>query len=179
MLGITPYRDDMISLLWTRSTNLNYSEQQIQMFNQMRLYMKIISASDSIDDTTSTLKINIIRCKKTLPSTYGFPNIKAFPSTWITLWDSIIYSIILPRVQSVPLGRRISHSHLDTSPIYEDLHKTNCEHNVSLQKKDIEITFPAFCNAVNAIQEKIRLSPKWKKNIFGALRGSHLSPRLI
>ena len=170
---VLPRRHDFFLMDAVFESNL--SVQQIQMFNQMRLYMKIISVSDLMDEETGVLKSNIMGCSKPLTSTYGFPNIKPFPSRWIPLWDSIISSIILPRVQSIPLGPRISHSHLDISPVYEEKQNANFETIVPLNEKELVITSPKFCRAVNAIQKNLRLSPRWKRHIWGASRFTHKS----
>ena len=95
--------------------SLNLSIEQKQMFNQMRMYMKIISASDLIDSKTGIMKKNVLGCKKTMKSSYGFPYIKDVPKSWLVLWDSIITSIILPRIQSLPLGPYVAQSHLEST----------------------------------------------------------------
>ena len=54
-----------------------------QVFNQIRMYMKVLTASDLIIDGTNKLKENIIGCKSPLTSSFGFPYIKPFLSHWI------------------------------------------------------------------------------------------------
>ena len=57
----------------------NLSVEQKQIFNQIRLYMKMISASDLFYPNTNLMKAGILDCEP-LHSTFGFPYVKPFPS---------------------------------------------------------------------------------------------------
>ena len=168
-----PRINDFYIMHIVHSTNL--STEQKQMFNQTRMYMKIISASDLIDDKTGILKDNVLGCRKPMTSRYGFPYIKKFPKSWLVLWDSIIMSIILPKIQSLPLGPHVAQSHLDITEnaIYTNQLKKNTFY---LKPNEIAPTSPKFAVALQRIQNAIQWSPRWKRHICGK---STLNPRSL
>ena len=149
-----PYKNDFY--LMDAIIDSDLSVHQKQVFNQLRLYMKVITASDLYDIEYKRLKNNVIGCKYPMTSTLGFPNIKEFPKSWIKLWDSIITSLILPRLKCLPPIQNVSISHLD--PATET--KTKCSENpittVNLSHDDIDINSSKFKKAVECIHNNIR-----------------------
>ena len=138
----------------------NLSIFQKQVFNQIRLFMKIITASDLINAKTNKVKRNIIGCHYPLTSTFGFPNVKKFPKHWIQIWNSIISTIILPKLRNAPLGRCVSFSHLNCNSTPTSSNNTNKE-DVQEYKINMEIDSPAFIQIAAQIQTKISQSPRW------------------
>ena len=154
---------------------MDLTTTQKQMFNQMRLYMKMISAADLLDETTGMLKSNIIGCQEPNKSSFGFPYIKKFPKSWIVLWDSIIMSIIFPRLQSLPLSPRVSQSHLDVPLNIPTKTKAYTTTSIKLDQKDIALISPHFHMAVQHIKRTIQSSPRWKRHIWGKSTFNHRS----
>ena len=138
--------------------------------------MKVITARDLYDIEYKRLKNNVIGCKYPMTSTLGFPNIKEFPKSWIKLWDSIITSLILPRLKCLPPTQKVSISHLDN----DTETKTECSENpfttVNLSHDDIKINSSKFKKAVECIHNNMRRSEPWKRHIWGK---SILSPKAL
>ena len=143
-----------------------------QVFNQIRLYMKILTASDIIDHSTNKMKKNIIGCKSPLSSTFGFPYVKDFPKQWISIWNSIMATIIIPHINQRPLGRWISFDHLDSNV------QTTTNDNADANKleaitTDLGITSSVFRAHVEKIRDTIKKSQKWKRHIWGESKLTH------
>lgn len=152
------------------------SVHQKQVFNQIRLYMKLITASDLFDTTNNCLKSNVLGCKHPMTPILGFPYIRSFPSSWTKLWDAIILSMILPCLFSLPLDRKLSQSHLETTLNGDVAPAENQDRRISLSPKDLRVTSTRFQRAVEYIHHNIKTSESWKRHIWG---NSILSPRVL
>lgn len=153
----------------------NLSTFQKQVFNQIRLFMKVITAGDLFIAGTTTLKKNVIGCTKPMKSKFGFPNIKPFPKKWQSIWNSIILTVILPRVQNNSLGRWVTTSHLHTDNTLSQTQPSTAS-SYKLAAQSIQITSPKFREAVTHIWKNIDNSPKWLRHIWGK---SKLSPKCL
>ena len=152
------------------------SQHQISVFNQIRMYMHVLTASDIYDDNTKSIKEHVYKCQSSLLSTLGWPRIKEFPKSWIAIWQIILKSLILPRLQANPLGKWLRMSHIVGSPVIVD-DKASIEMYEQQQNKptlkDFNVTSPKFANLVQAIQQKIKDSPKWLRLLWGSSKLSH------
>ena len=145
-----------------------------QVFNQIRMFMKILTASDIIDFNTKKLKGNIIGCKSPLSSKFGFPYIKEFPKQWIDVWNSIIATIIMPRIKQRPLGRWISFSHLMDGPAETRDNRTSDKgESFELLQPSTGITSNTFYTAVTNIYRCLSEAPRWKRHIWGDSKLTH------
>lgn len=140
----------------------------------MRMYLKLISAADMFLPETNIFKPEILECDIPMTSSLGFPSIKPFPSSWKKIWKSIILTIILPRVRSVPLGNHISSSHLNDKNFEQKYEASQNDNNEIDFSNDIPaITSPLFHEGVQHIKKCISQSEKWKRYIWGKSRLSH------
>ena len=160
-----PRRHDFSLMDAVMDSNLSILQKQI--FNQVRLYMKVISADDLIDHKTRSIKNNVLDCSNPMTSKLGFPYIKPFPTSWVQLWQSIIKSLIFLRLDILLSGQRLTSSHLEDS--YENVfyHMDNTSDSVVLEPKDISMASMKFHNAVQCIKNNIDKSPKWMRHIWG------------
>ena len=88
------------------------SKHHISIFNQIRMYMHAITASDVYDVENMRFKANVYNCEVSLLSSLGWPRIQASPPSWIRIWQTILNSIILPKIKANPIGKWICTSHL-------------------------------------------------------------------
>ena len=142
-----------------------------QVFNQIRMYMKVLTASDIICDGTNKLKPNIIGCKSPLKSSFGFPYIKPFPKHWINIWNSIIATIVYPRIMARPLRKWISFSHISSNmhppaPMCDDQDSDRFDFNSG-------ITSPKSKKVVDSIHKAIKSSPRWMRHVWGESKLTH------
>ena len=143
-----------------------------QVFNQIRLFMKIITVSDILIPGSIKLKPNVLNCDYAMKSTLDFPYIKPFHTSWLPIWKSIIRTMIMPRVISTPPNRWVSTSHL-TSPTTPPPHNSNTNEPILLEDDDICVTSEKIDKAVKLIHKNILQSPKWLKHILGKSKLSH------
>ena len=167
-----PRRHDFFLMDAVINTGLSLETKQI--FNQIRMYMKIISAADLFFPNTNTFKPDILDCAAPLSSSLGFPNIKPFPQSWKKAWRSILLTIILPRVRSLPLGDNINPSHLDEHFSTHTTDTSTAEHStIDFSNGIPAITSPQFHEGVKCIHNCIKRSDKWLRHIWGPSRLSH------
>ena len=92
------------------------SEENKQIFNQIRLFLKVELASDIVEvNKGSDLCRNISHGRKSRISHKAWPNIHDYPTKWLEIWNSILSSFIVPCLQNKPLGIWIQKSHQMTT----------------------------------------------------------------
>ena len=90
----------------------NIPLEQKLAFNQVRLYMKVETASDIIViNSGTTICDGIKQCENRRESKKGWPNIKDIPDSWKDIWKSLLEQIIEPKLQNRRLGKWIQMSH--------------------------------------------------------------------
>ena len=115
-------------------------------------------ASDVYDDNNKRFKRRVYECEASLLSSLGWPRIKNFPPSWKKIWQSILTSIILPRIKANPLGKWIRPSHLAASPIIVEEEMCEAIEYKKLPQPtvhDFNVTSPKFARLVQRIREKI------------------------
>ena len=100
------------------------SVEQKQIFNQIRLYMKLISASDLFYPNTNVMKAEILECEP-MKSTFGFPYVKPFPKNWKKTWKSIILTFINHKQGIFHLGNQCRNRISTTNRHHHMLHQHN------------------------------------------------------
>ena len=91
---------------------LPISEENKQIFNQIRLYLKIETAADIVSLTNGSLiSSEIYNAKNSRQSTKAWPQIQPYPNKWNEIWRSILRSYISPKLQTRPLGIWRNSSH--------------------------------------------------------------------
>ena len=90
----------------------NISDENKIIFNEIRIHMKLITASDivALDSKTKILP-NIYECRNHRSSNLSWPNTLPFPSAWKSTWKNILRTIIQPRLETSPLGNWIGVTH--------------------------------------------------------------------
>ena len=84
----------------------NIPQQQKEIFNQVRLHMRLLTASDIVlSSSTSKIHPDIYKGINHRGSNLKWPTILPYPKHWINIFTSIINSIIKPRLSSTPLGK--------------------------------------------------------------------------
>ena len=92
--------------------NYPISDRQKYIFNQVRLWLKVETASDiAVAGTDYTICPNIIAGNNHRASTKAWPNIRDIPSSWKKIWKKIIKMYIIPYLRQTPLGCNISTTH--------------------------------------------------------------------
>ena len=90
----------------------NIPEDQKIFFNEIRLHLRVVTAADIVQlGTTSTILPQIIKGKRARPSTWHWPSTKPFPRSWLKIWNSLLQTYIVPKLQHNPLGAWISNTH--------------------------------------------------------------------
>ena len=94
----------------------------------------------------------------------------------MTIWQSILTSVILPRIQSNPFGRWISQSHLLGSPIIVEESDSSEQPSFSTERpnrEDFNVTSQKFNALVKEIHINIATSAKWLRFYWGKSNISH------
>ena len=90
----------------------NFDEPTIQIINEIRLHLKLLTASDIVTlGSGSEILPNIYDAVNHRDSTLEWPETSSFPPTWIPLWRTALTVAILPLLQAKPLGPWMSTTH--------------------------------------------------------------------
>ena len=90
----------------------NMSDEYKQFFNEDRLSMNNVSASDIVSPNSGdTILRPIYDGKNYIMSKWKWPNYTPFHKTWYKVWRIVITQFILPHLCSTPLGKTINESH--------------------------------------------------------------------
>ena len=145
------------------------SERNKVIFNQIRLYLKLITASDIIDPETNRVYQHVLECKPTIQSRLGWPNIHPFPKSWIQLWKSMITSFIIPKLRLLPLGtwRKQTHQILLEPINMKKIQKKFKHEYPTLILEDVALNSKLFSKVVQRINTTMRSADKWKQSIWG------------
>ena len=136
-------------------TKSSLPQRYKMMFNQIRMYMKLLTVSDIIDPDTNAIYPHVLRCEQKIKSTLGWPNIHKFPRSWISVWKSILNSIIIPKVQHLPLGKWTSKTHQETST--QSVDSTEAE-TTEVENTEVKITEVEITKNASTSQKKIKLT---------------------
>ena len=105
-----PRKNDFHIMDVIMSSDLN--DEQKAMFNQVRLKLKLLTASDVVlADSGTRIHPDIYQGTNHRASTIQWPKVLDFPKAWYTLFQSVMVNIIAPKLQSNPLGKWISQGH--------------------------------------------------------------------
>ena len=86
--------------------------EHVHIFNHVRVALKLYTASDIVAlGTGSTILPNILSGLNHRASTLAWPTSESLPPRWITIWETILVSIIQPNLRAKPLGQWIANTH--------------------------------------------------------------------
>ena len=92
--------------------NAPISNEHKMIFNEIRLHLKLITASDIVTlDTGCTILPHILQGHNYRGSTLYWPDTKPFPNKWLKIWKSLLTSYILPKLMTKPLGQWLTSTH--------------------------------------------------------------------
>lgn len=88
------------------------SRDHVNIFNHVRMYLNIITASDIVSLGSGACIMSTAR-NGTLKrrSKLGWPNSSEPPKRWMEIWCNILDDVILPCLLQHPLGNWVSQSH--------------------------------------------------------------------
>ena len=82
------------------------TDTQKEIFNQVRLRLKLLTASDIVLANSGTrIHPDVLQGTNHRASSFQWPNVHEVPKTWIELFRSVLINIIAPKLQSYPLGK--------------------------------------------------------------------------
>ena len=157
----------------------------IRIFNQIRIHLRLISASDIIQYTSSTKIVDYIwNGKNFRTSKIKWPWTKNFPKQWIGIWQSILRNIILPKIQTRPLGRWKKKSHQEWKYAYDNKNNSIKKRKHILHEDYFSIDYDPHKNMMygnkfkinpmktktntpNSYKDIIETTPTWTKNNWG------------
>lgn len=92
--------------------NCDISNEKKEIFHQVRMHLKLLTASDIVIANHGNRVIpGILKGENLRISTLNWPRILPFPKKWISVFANIILTAIAPTLRSSPLGhwRRQGH----------------------------------------------------------------------
>ena len=90
----------------------NLSTKSKQQLNEVRLYLKILTASDIVAlGENDNILPTIFNRYNTRNSSLEWPICDAVPQEWITLWQHALINFISPKLRSKPLGEWVAPTH--------------------------------------------------------------------
>ena len=90
----------------------NTPQEHQEIFNRVRVNMRILTASDIIiADSKSSILPNICEGEKFRASTYNWPETQKLPKKWQQFFNDILHTLIQSQLQNTPLGKWISKGH--------------------------------------------------------------------
>jgi len=90
----------------------NLPQHHKEIFNRVRLQLRLITASDIVVcSSSSRILPNILQGKNYRTSSYNWPTPHDLPKKWYDIFIDVIKSVIRPQLQSTPLGRWTSVGH--------------------------------------------------------------------
>lgn len=90
----------------------NIPNEHKQIFNEVRIHLHLINASDIVSLNSGTRILpNIINGFNNRGSSLQWPNTLPFPLEWIKIWKNIVITIIQPILQTSPLEAWTSQTH--------------------------------------------------------------------
>ena len=90
----------------------NMSDEYKQIFNEVRLSMNVVSASDIVSPNSGNTILRPIYDRKAYrASKWKWPNHLPFHKTWYKVWRIGMSQFILPHLRSSPLGKIVHETH--------------------------------------------------------------------
>ena len=127
-----PRKNDFYLMDIINQKEISIQDQKI--FNEIRIHMKLLSASDIVQcNSDYQILPSIYDGKNVRESTLKWPLTQEFPKEWLKTWKSLLMSYILPRLRHAPLGQWYKPSH-QKWPIQTTANKTFLEKNGILFK---------------------------------------------
>ena len=119
------------------------------IFNQIRLWMQIATASDIVTlDKGSSIMPGIWTYNIHRKSTWNWPAMEPPHPSWKEIWTSVLRSIILPEIRKRPLGEWIHPTHQQwTTMADHDLSHVQTKGNIYQysQRKGQRVYTPTLC----------------------------------
>ena len=107
----TPPRTNDFFLMDAIHKNVNNTEH-VQIFNHVRIALKLLTASDIVALGSGNRIIPaILKGDNSRTSSLGWPNSDNIPPRWLLIWESLLNNIIQPKLIAHPLGTWISQTH--------------------------------------------------------------------
>ena len=90
----------------------NLTQEQKEIFNRVRLNLKLLTASDIVRvDKSTEIVLSVLNGVNNRCSTLNWPNVMTLPDKWMDIFCMVINQVIKPQLQSTPLGKWISQGH--------------------------------------------------------------------
>ena len=90
----------------------NLTQEQKEIFNRVRLNLKLLTASDIVRvDKSTEIVLSVLHGVNNRCSTINWPNVMTLPDKWMDIFRMVINQVIKPQLQSTPLGKWISQGH--------------------------------------------------------------------
>ena len=119
------------------------------IFNQIRLWMKVATASDivTIDKGTSILP-GVWQLQNNRNSRWNWPIMEEPVKSWREVWNSVLRSIILPELRKHPLGAWVGSTHQQwTTTADHDVQHIQMENKIYTydHRKGLQVHTPTLC----------------------------------
>ena len=102
----------------------NLSTESKQQLNEVRLSLKVLTASDIVPlGENDTILPTIYNGYSTRNSSFEWPICDAVPQAWVTLWQHALLNYISPKLRTTPLGEWVAPTH-QTWPFQTNTDKT-------------------------------------------------------
>ena len=111
MPGRTNHQDKTIFLMDILLRS-NLPQTHIEIFNWVRLNLRLLTASDVIIyNSGDKLLPNLLLGKNHWQSEYNWPDYHELPDKWIEIFSNILRTTIATKLQSTPLGHWVHTGH--------------------------------------------------------------------
>ena len=171
------------------------SQEHQEIFNRVRLNLRLLTASDLVIADRGTQFIpDILKGHNPRKSTLNWPQVMKLPPSWIDTFRNILINVIQPQLQPTPLGRWTEPGH-QKFLTYADITNTDIvSHDTFLSlPSPIKTNYAPvdICATKNCVLGKLHLtskdevteapslssliqsSPKWKRNLWRGANFSH------
>ena len=87
-------------------------QEDKEIFNRVRLNLKLLTATDIVNIESSTkISKQILKGKNYWMSVFNWPNVVELPKQWYEVFQMVLRQVIQPQLNSTPLGKWNSHGH--------------------------------------------------------------------
>lgn len=88
------------------------SKEHQEIFNRVRLNLRLLTASDIVcTDKRTRIHPDILRGRNARGSELNWPNMMDIPKSWYEIFQNVLKNVISPQLQSTPLGPWIDEGH--------------------------------------------------------------------
>ena len=111
----------------------NLTKEHKEIFNRVRMNLRLLTASDIVcaGDRTRIIP-HILKGTNTRQSSLNWPNVMEIPPQWIDIFYNIVINVIQPQLQSTPLGEWIYDGHQSFDTFSSD------QHQIPIHKSDFD-----------------------------------------